>query len=254
VTRKALAQQRHIPPDEYFLDSLIRLHTALDDPIILDCSGRASGLWEGRLRPTFVLDIRSFPGVTHVGNWLDLPTLFAANSTDCAVWDPIHVPDAGKNGRYARYRADDFPVKGKTIVPLFRPFLEAVRPTLDPQRGTLICKIAELNHGNGYAAQAFWLWRIALELDWRYCGRVCISRPPAGDDTKWISQFSMPVGATDWIVFPAAKRCPQRRGLPRPRNHRCLVCGKPFRGRADAQTHNPTCRKALSRRRAVPQP
>lgn len=253
MTRQVLAQQRPIVPAEYFLDSLIRLHTALDDPLILDCSGRASGLWQGRLRPSFVLDIRSFPGVTHVGNWLDLPTLFAACSIDCAVWDPMHAPDAGKKGRYGRYRAEEFLVKGKNIVPLYRPFLEAVRPVLDPLRGTLICKIAELNHGNDYAAQAFELWRIALDLGWRYCGRVCIPRPPSGDDPKWIAQFSMPVGATDWLVFHVAPRCPQRVGLPRPRNHRCLVCGRPFRARSDAKTHSPGCRRALSRR-TVAQP
>ena len=248
MTKPALAEQRPIPSDEYFLDSLIRLHTALDDPIILDCSGRASSLWKGRLRPSSVLDLRPFPGVTHVGNWLSLPTLFAAGSIDCAVWDPIHAPDAGKRGRYARYVADEAPVKGKDVVQLFRPFLEAVRPVLDPHRGTLVVKIADVNHANGYRFQAADLWRIAQELGWRACGRVSTSRPPAGDDPKWIAQFSLPTGVTDWLVFHVAARCPQRAGLPRPRNHRCLVCGKPFRARADAKTDSPACRKALSRR------
>ena len=110
----SLPQQRPISPREYFLDSLIRLHTALDDPIILDCSGRASGLWQGRLRPAHVLDLRPFPGVTHVGNWLQLPSLFPPKSIDCPVWDPIHAPDAGKGGRYGRYVADEAPVRGKT--------------------------------------------------------------------------------------------------------------------------------------------
>jgi hypothetical protein len=246
VTRSP-AQQRPILPHEYFLDSLIRLHTALDDPIILDCSGRASGLWLARLRPTFVLDLRPFPGVTHVGNWRDLPALFAPKSIDCAVWDPIHVPNANPRGRYGRYVADEAPVKGKNVVHLFAPFLVAVRPILDPHRGTLVVKMADINTANAYQWQAFELWKTAQDLGWHLCGRVGVERPPAGDDPKWIRQFSMPTGVTDWLVFHVAARCPQRIGLPRPRNHRCLVCGKPFRARSDAKTCSPAHRQALHR-------
>ena len=249
------AEQRPIGRAEHVLDQILRLHTAHDEPTIIDTSGGDLGIWKGaKLRPRTVLDLRERPGIPGAlqGTWLDLPRLVAHGSHHAALWDPIHVTGAGSNGRFARYVAEGNPINGDNITHLFQPFLESVRPVLDQQRGTLVVKLVDVNHSGSQQWQAFELWRVAQERGWLACSYVAVPRIAMGPDPKWRRQYSLPNGVTFWLVFHPMAKCPQQAGLPRIRHHRCVVCGTPFLAQPTAKTCSPACRQRAYRQKANP--
>jgi hypothetical protein len=245
------AEQRPIGANEHVLDKLYRLHCALDWPSVIDSSAGKLSVWNGaQLRPEVAIDIEPrHPGVVEA-DWLEQPRLYLPGRFHGALWDPIFVPNAG-NGIVGSYRSDRNLVKGKNIVALFQPYLEAVRPILDPRRGTLVVKMIDLyTAGSDFQPQVFELWRIARELEWKSCGYLTTPRG-AAVDPKWKRQRSLPIDVTWWLVFHVADRCPQKLGLPRPTHHRCVVCGTAFLARSIARTCSDKCRSALRRRRTL---
>jgi hypothetical protein len=230
---------------------VVRRHCALDDPHLLDVSWGKGRIWRrSGFDPAVRLDIRQLPRVTHRANWLDLPKLFPCGSFDLAVWDPIHVPDVGRTSvRYARYAAAEAPVKGKSILPLVSPFQAAVRPVLDPTSGTLIIKVKDINHARRVHWQVRRLLDLAEDIGWLACDQD-LSLGPLTDDPKWQMQYLAPKYWSNWLVLHTAARCPGR-GVRRPRARRSEMCGKPFRGRADAVTCSARCRKRRQRDRAA---
>src|SRR5437870_1916896 len=88
---------------------------------------------------------------TWLATGTSLASLFPPASFDVVVWDPPHVSDAGSgivgHGDWGdRYGTLTPGLKGRTITPLFVPFLEAARAVLQPSTGIVLAKIADQVH------------------------------------------------------------------------------------------------------------
>jgi hypothetical protein len=245
------AVERLLRPQGVLLGELIRLHVGVNDPHLLDASWGYGLVWRrSSFYPTARLDIRNLPGVTHEASWLELPRLFATGAFDAAIWDPIHVPDASAtSARYARYVADQAPVRGESVLPFVEPFLVAVRPILDASSGTLIVKLKDINHAGRVQWQVRRLLEVAERLGWLACDED-LSLGTLTDDPKWQVQHLTPKCWCSWLVLHTAPHCPGH-GIPRPRARRCAnpECRLPFRGRADALTCSDACRQRRHRAR-----
>jgi hypothetical protein len=234
--------------DGEIIDDLADRHCPIQEPLILDPTWGAGGIWRGsRHYPQVRLDIEPKPKATHCASWLDLPSLFAAGTFQLAVVDVIFVDDVGGTSRrYQRYVSPRQGETGASVAERIGPLLAVVRAVLDPKVGTVLWKFQDINHANAVLYLTHELRLAALERGWRVCDYEPALARSLTEDPKWINQHLSPRTLTYWYVLHPGPRCPGN-GTPRPRNHRCVVCGTPFLGRADALTCGPRCRRRLSR-------
>jgi hypothetical protein len=213
--------------DLHLVRALLGLH-AVPNPRILDASYGRGGIWRGMPYKPTRLDARALADADIVGDWDELASLFAPASFDVVVWDPPHVSDGGSgivgHGDWGdRYGTLTPGLKGRTIAPLFAPFLEAARAVLQPRTGVVLAKVADQVHCGDHQWQF-----IDLVLAGRAAGFTDASMPSSPTRRRQTrSGFSrVSLAITDFLGSaaqrlvlpgswrrPAAYLCRRRRGF-----------------------------------------
>lgn len=239
--------------DPEILGELLAIHHAPGSKVA-DQSGGLKRLWTQALiaqyQPIFVdIDPAKEPDI--VGDWNQQHTYFVAHSIGTELWDPPMIGDAGRrglvggraNGYGNKYGTGTEQLKGATaVVDLFAPFLDSAWQSLEPGRGTLICKIADQVHAQQLQFQPYCLWRIATERGWFACDRVERERAQPPHNTT-LTQRHIRRGVTHWLVFHNTAECPGE-GIA-VRRH-CDGCDAVFVVRRSDQQ---TCGQAVCRQR-----
>jgi hypothetical protein len=240
--------------DGRYLRMLLALH-AVPDPEILDVCANRGVMWRGLKQHFRVtrMDRRPYPGLDLVGRWQGLPTLFPMRRFDAVATDPPHLTQAGHglvDTAYGepygtQFNADD--LDGPTIIPLFRPFLEAARAVLRNERSIILAKIGDVVRSNRRQFQPLEFILAARELGFQPCELEPLPLRGFPYDPKNVHQFHLR-SRCYWIVLHASPAVCTGPGVGVA--HVC-VCGKVFRGRVDALTCSDKCRKRRQRGRAV---
>jgi len=244
-----------ISSDAQILNQLIGLHY-YHEPIILDATWGRGAIWRGcPYQPTTRFDQRPMPDVDVVGEWQELPRLFAPSSFQLVVWDPPHQTDGGEHaftdGMWsAAYGTADDALRGyDNITHLYAGFLEAARQVLVGD-GVLLAKVADMVHGSVQQLQAVDLVVAARAAGWTVCEMVPKMRRPTPNDPRWRRQLHVRKAWSYWICAHPGPRCPAV-GVALVRS--CEGCGREFHaGRSDARTCGDRCKKRLQRGRNVP--
>jgi len=238
--------------DADIVSQLIGLHY-YHEPIILDATWGGGRLWRGcPYQPTTRFDARPMPGVDVVGDWSQLASLFEAGQFQAVVWDPPHQTDGGMSalaGQWGEaYGTTGSNVRGfDNISHLYPDFLETVRMVLQPQVGTLFCKIADQVHQGEQQLQAVDFVLAARAAGWTVCEMVPKMRRPGPTDPRWRRQLHVRKAWSYWICAHPGPSCPAVGvALVRP----CESCGRDFRAqRSDARTCGDACRQRLRYRK-----
>lgn len=234
--------------DAGILSQLIGLHY-YHEPIMLDATYGGGRIWRGcPYQPTTRLDARALPGVDVVGEWTQLPTLFDSGAFQAIVWDPPHQTDGGMGALAGdwgnNYGTTGANVRGfDNINHLYPSFLQAARVVLQPQVGTLLCKIADQVHAQEQQLQAVDFVVAARLAGWTICEMVPKMRRPGPRDPRWRRQLHIRKAWSYWICAHPGARCPAVGvALVRP----CEGCGRDFHAsRSDARTCGGACRERL---------
>jgi hypothetical protein len=237
--------------DASILSQLFGLHY-YHEPTILDATYGGGRMWKGcPYQPTTKFDARPLPEVDVVGEWAHLPDLFDHGSFQAVVWDPPHQTDGGAGalgGGWANsYGTAGAGVRGyANISHLYPGFLEAARAVLQPEIGTLLCKIADQTHGGVQHLQAVDFVLACRDAGWTVCEMVPKMRRPGPMDPKWRRQLHMRKAWSYWICAHPGPRCPAV-GVALVRD--CPVCGRAFHGkRRDMRVcRDEACRKSVYR-------
>jgi hypothetical protein len=241
--------------DASILSQLIGLHY-YHEPIMLDATWGFGRIWRGcPYQPTTRFDARALPGVDVVGEWSQLPDLFAPAAFQAIVWDPPHQTDGGMgalDGDWGNnYGTTGENVRGfPNITHLYPGFLEAARVVLQPVVGTVFCKIADQVHQQEQQLQAVDFVIACRAAGWTVCEMVPKMRRPGATDPRWRRQLHIRKAWSYWICAHPGPTCPAVGvALVQP----CQGCGRDFRTqRSDARTCGDRCRKRLQRPRNVP--
>jgi hypothetical protein len=246
--------------DGRFLRTLLALH-AVPDPEILDVCANRGVMWRGLEQHFRVtrMDRDNHPGLDLVGCWQDLPSLFPTRRFDALAFDPPHLTQAGHGlvdsvyGERYGTRAGVVDMDGPTIIPLFRPFLEAARAVLRDDRSIILAKIGDVVRSNRRQLQPLEFILAARELGFQPCELEPLPLRGFPYDPKNVHQFHLHSHCY-WIVLHA--KPPVCVGPGAGVAHICAApnCGRPFRGRADAITCSPRCRKRFQRTRDTSSP
>jgi hypothetical protein len=236
------------------LGQLIGLHYH-HEPIMLDATFGGGRIWRGcPYQPTTRLDARPLPGVDVVGEWSQLPQLFAEGAFQAIVWDPPHQTDGGiaaMAGAWAEnYGTTGENVRGfPNITHLYPGFLEAARPVLQPSVGTLLVKIADQVHDNEQQLQAVDFVIAARAAGWTVCEMMPKMRRPGPIDPRWRRQLHIRKAWSYWICAHPGPRCPAVGVLL---VNSCAECGRDFRAsRSDARFCSQAHQKRYWRSHAV---
>jgi hypothetical protein len=225
------------------------------EPIILDATWGGGRMWKGcAYQPTTRFDARALPGVDVVGEWGQLPELFAPGSFQAVVWDPPHQTDGGHDalggGWATAYGTAGDNVRGfDNITHLYPGFLKSARAVLQPEVGMLLCKIADQTHGGVQHLQAVDFVLACRAAGWTVCEMVPKMRRPGPIDPKWRRQLHIRKAWSYWISAHPGPRCTAVGvSLVRP----CEGCGREFRARrSHAKTCGARCEKRVQRQRIV---
>jgi hypothetical protein len=239
--------------DAGIVSQLIGLHY-YHEPITLDATWGGGRIWRGcPYQPTARFDARDLPGVDVVGEWTQLPELFAPGAFQLVVWDPPHQTDGGSgalHGTWAEaYGTSGADVRGfDNIIHLYPDFLPAARAVLQPN-GMLLCKIADQVHQGVQQLQAVDFVLACRAAGWTVCEMVPKMRRPGPTDPKWRRQLHIRKAWSYWICAHPGPRCPALGvSLVRP----CEGCGRDFRARrSHAKTCGERCQKRVQRARIV---
>jgi hypothetical protein len=242
---------RRSSSDAGILSQLIGLHYC-HEPLILDATWGGGRLWRGcPYQPRTRLDARQLPGVDVVGDWAQMPSLFAAGAFHAIVWDPPHQTDGGLalGGDWGEsYGTAGANVRGfDNIAHLYPGFLEAARAVLQPEVGTLFCKIADQVHQGEQQLQAVDFVIACRAAGWTVCEMVPKMRQPGPMDPKWRRQLHVRKAWSYWICAHPGSRCPAV-GVALVQT--CAGCGRDFRARrSDARTCGDACRQRVRYRK-----
>jgi hypothetical protein len=239
--------------DASILAQLFGLHYH-QEPTILDATWGGGRMWRGcPYQPTTRFDARPLPGVDVLGEWAQLPDLFTRGTFQAIVWDPPHQTDGGARalgGDWAHsYGTAGDGVRGyANINHLYPAFLESARAVLQPDVGTLVCKIADQTHGGVQHLQAVDFVIACREAAWTVCEMVPKMRRPGPIDPKWRRQFHIRKAWSYWICAHPGPHCPAV-GIALVRA--CGGCGRDFRSqRRDAVVCGRSrCQSRVYRRR-----
>jgi len=243
-----------VSSDAEDLNQLIGLHY-YHEPITLDATWGRGAIWRGcPYQPTTRFDQRPMPGVDVVGEWRDLPRLFAPSSFQLVVWDPPHQTDGGeraftKGTWSAAYGTADSALRGfNNISHLYAGFLEAARQVLVAE-GMLLAKVADMVHQSVQQLQAVDLVVAARAAGWTVCEMVPKMRRPTPNDPRWRRQLHIRKAWSYWICAHPGARCPAV-GVPLVRT--CEACGRGFHAsHGDARYCRQACQKRGWRRELV---
>jgi hypothetical protein len=153
------------------------------------------------------------PGVDVVGEWQDLPQLFAPSSFQLVVWDPPHQTDGGERafskGTWSEaYGTAAAELHGyHNITHLYTGFLEAARRVLVGD-GMLLAKIADMVHQGVQQLQAVDLVVALRSAGWTVCEMVPKMRRPTPNDPRWRRQLHIRKAWSYWICAHPGPRCP----------------------------------------------
>jgi hypothetical protein len=238
--------------DGRYLRTLLVLH-AVADPNILDVCANRGVMWRGLEQHFRVtrMDRDPYPGLDLVGRWQDLPSLFPTRRFDVVAFDPPHLTQAGHglvdSGYGERYgtRNGVADLAGPTIIPLFRPFLDAARAVLRDERSIILAKIGDVVRSNRRQFQPLEFILAARELRFAPCELEPLPLRGFPYDPKNVNQFHLR-SRCYWIVLHVGPSCV---GPGVGVAHICAApwCGRPFRGRADARCCSARCRQRRKR-------
>jgi hypothetical protein len=242
--------------DAAILSQLIGLHYR-QAPVLLDATWGGGRMWKAcPYQPTTRFDSREMPGVDVVGTWDQMPDLFSRDAFQAVVWDPPHQTDGGAGalgGGWAdAYGTAGAGVRGHAnINHLYPGFLAAARAVLQPDVGTLLCKIADQTHNGVQHLQAVDFVLACRAAGWTVCEMVPKMRRPGPLDPKWRRQLHVRKAWSYWICAHPGPRCPAA-GVDLVRV--CPVCNETFHPkRKDMRVcRSAACRKRVQRRRHVP--
>ncbi len=232
--------------DAQVLNQLIGLHY-YHEPITLDATWGRGAIWRGcPYQPTTRFDQRPMPGVDVVGEWRDLPRLFAPSSFQLVVWDPPHQTDGGERAFTKGTWSDAYGtslIRGfDNISHLYPEFLDSARQILVPG-GMLLAKVADMVHQGQQQLQAVDLVVAARAVGWTVCEMVPKMRQPTPNDPRWRRQLHIRKAWSYWICAHPGPRCP---AVGVPLVVTCQACGRAFHAqRSDARTCSGACRFRL---------
>lgn len=178
--------------DPESLADLIEMH-APRNPRILDVTYGSGTIWQGvPWQPEVRVDVRPLPNVDYVGDFRDLRHLaYPSRPADrclylpdehfgVVVFDPPHIPEAGKKSRHAErfgLLADDSLAHAADITHLFEPALCEAKRVLAPG-GVVLVKVINIVHRGVYRHQVAAFVQACTKVGLRLCQQRAIGHMP----------------------------------------------------------------------------
>jgi SAM-dependent methyltransferase len=195
--------------DADLLELMLDFYPRTPPQRILDAAVNAGRFWRGSQRPAIGLDVNPRYRPDVVADNLHMP--FHEGSFDVVVYDPLHIPNQGKD------RSKDFntrfglvlkasAVQGYNFSHLYLPFaLEAYR-VLRPE-GILLCKIADYVHNHRLQWAHVDLLQAAMAVG--FCPCDCIVKIRKGPivDPKWQVAHHARRHHCYWLVLRKSGKC-----------------------------------------------
>lgn len=202
--------------DPAALQMLMRLHSSVASPYILDCTWGGGVMWDGCSYQADVrTDIRYLPGLDAQADFWELP--FADSLFNIIVFDPPHIPTAGVTKGSSKIYYDKYGItergrgrEGKNIIGMFVPFLTEARRVL-ANDGIVLAKIADQVQHHQYHWQQVGFVNACVEVGLTPCDMLIKRDPAAGKliSSKWKTQYHLRKAHCFWIVVRKGK-CERR--------------------------------------------
>lgn len=200
--------------DTDVLPILIRLHSSVADPQILDCTYNKGVMWKGLRYNVASLDIDPRHGTDYVGDCRDMA--FIDRHFDILVFDPPHLPTAAATTgssnvwreRYGITDQEGMGRDGDNVSEMFLPFLHSAKSVLR-HGGIILAKLADLTHNHRYQWQHVDFIQAAQLAGMTPCDLLIKIDPSAGQmqSGKWQHPKHFRKTHCYWIVIRNSTRC-----------------------------------------------
>lgn len=191
--------------------------------LLIDPCWNRGSIWKGTDYHPLRCDINAaLPNLDIVADWRKLPRFVGYGRALTIVADPLHADDVGRTSIWQRYAADENPFRRtRSVVAQVTDLLLVSSYMLDPDRGTLILKIADQVHSGVRQWQPDQIKRAAALRGWLLCDEWVV---PAANvpDPKHITLRHMR-SQVHWLVLHTGPECPGP-GLKLPGRIRCAHC------------------------------
>lgn len=199
------------------LNTLIRMHSPVPNPRILDSTHNRGSMWKGcAYYPCVRADISSEHRVDVLADFCHMP--FADGSFDCIVFDPPHLPTNAATTNSSRIwesrygiTSEDTMRAGDNVSPMFQPFLAEAKRVL-VHGGIVLAKIADLTHNHRYQWQHVDFINDVRSSGMTPCDCIIKADPNAGNlkSSLWKNVKHVRKAHCYWIVVRNSSACENR--------------------------------------------
>jgi SAM-dependent methyltransferase len=176
---------------------------------ILDATVNGGRFWKGSARPVTDMDIDPKHEPDVVGDNRDMP--FADDSFDVVVYDPPHVPNAGRDQQ--KDFCDRFGLGEKSgaatkysLSHLYPPFCREAYRVLRPE-GVLLAKIADYTHNHKTHWAHVDFLAAAQAAGFTACDMIVKVRKGPIVDPKWKTAHHARRQHCFWLICRKSKKC-----------------------------------------------